>query len=51
MVGSLKALKHYTSFSAKDEDKPSQKKGKKLPKIPKVEKQEYFEYAEQQNYD
>ena len=50
MLGSLKALKHYTTFSSGSEDKdaPPKKKRKKLQKIPKVEKQdqEYFEYDE-----
>ena len=49
MLGSLKALKHYTTFTAKDEDKQSQQKRKKLQKIQKVVKEEYFEFNEVKN--
>ena len=47
MLGSLKALKHYTTSSSVDCDmQPQRKKRKKHPKIQKVVKQEYFEYDE-----
>ena len=36
ILGSLKVLKHYTTFSSEEKDAPSQKKRKKLPKMPKV---------------
>ena len=45
MLGSLKALKHYTKFSSEEKDKTPQKKRRTLPKNFKVEKQdqEYFQ--------
>ena len=48
MLGSLKALKHYTKFSSDEKDMTPQKKRKKVQQILKVEKQEqeHFEYDE-----
>ena len=45
MLGSLRALKQYTTSSSEDAE-PPQAKRMKLQNIPKVQKQEYFEYDE-----
>merc|ERR1719350_446473 len=37
MLGSLKALKHYTRFPAEDKGAPPHKKRRKLQKMQKVE--------------
>ena len=46
MLGSLKALKHFTTSSSVDCDVQPQRKRKKHRKIQKLVKQEYFEYDE-----
>ena len=45
MLGSLKSLKHYTTFSSEEKDTSSKRKKRKFPKIEelKQEDQEYFE--------
>ena len=46
MLGSLKALKHFTTSSSVDCDVQPKRKRKKHPKIQRVVKKEYFEYDE-----
>ena len=46
MLGSLKALKHFTTSSSVDCDVQPQRKRKKHRKIQKLVKQKYLEYDE-----
>ena len=46
MLGSLKALKHFTTSSSVDCDVQPQRKRKKHRRIQKLVKQEYLEYDE-----